>query len=373
MHLALNASELGRLRGGNESYLWGLLGGLAVVVEGVDVQASLIASSEGAGRVRAEPRLAAFRVYDAGPYRRLPFHLWQQTNLLRRIQPDWYVSTFFLPPALPCRAAVLVHDLSFRAHPEYFPRAIGLYMRLLTGLAVRRAEVVLALSEFTQGEIARFYPAAGNKTEVLYPGVGREFTPAAHPAADAAADARVLAGLGLEQPYLLAVGNIHPRKNLARLLAAWQRLLAGGQDVPAMVWVGQRRWESGPLLDRALAAGVQLPGFVAAEHLPALYRRAEALAYPSLYEGFGLPPLEAMACGTPVLAAATTSLPEAVGDAAVVADPASVEALAEGLARVLFDAELRRDLRARGLARAAQFSWSRTAGRLLEILGRRAG
>ncbi len=364
MHLALNASDVGRRRGGNESYLLGLLEGLAGVAEEAGLQVSLLTATEGARQLHAEPRFAAFDVHDAGPYRRLPFLLWQQTAHLRRLRPDWYVSTFFLPAVTPCRAAVLVHDFSFRAHPEYFPRSIALYMRLLTGLALRRAEVVVALSEFTRREVARFYPAAAAKTAVVYPGVGAEFTPDGDPAADADA----LAALGVEPPYLLAVGNIHPRKNLGRLLAAWLRLRDAGRAVPPLVWVGQRRWESSPLLDKARADGVRLPGFVPPRHLPALYRRAEALAYPSLYEGFGLPPLEAMACGTPVLAANTTSLPEAVGDAAVAVDPASVEALAEGLARVLFDAGQRRELRARGLARAARFRWPATARRLLGVL-----
>jgi glycosyltransferase involved in cell wall biosynthesis len=174
--------------------------------------------------------------------------------------------------------------------------------------------------------------------------------------------------LGLRRPYLLAVGNIHPRKNLARLLDAWERLRSARRAMPAMVWVGMGRWQSGELIDRARAAGVHLPGFVAPEHLPALYRRAEALAYPSLYEGFGLPPLEAMACGTPALVANTTSLPEAVGGAAVMVDPMDVAALADGLGRVLFDQGLRRDLRARGLARAADFCWQHTAQRLLDAL-----
>ena len=199
--------------------------------------------------------------------------------------------------------------------------------------------------------------------------MGAEFTPEADPVSERADD-EALAALGVRRPYLLAVGNVHPRKNLGRLLAAWERLRDAGHDVPPMVWAGLGRWQSGALLDEARAAGVQLPGFVAPAHLPALYRQAEALAYPSLYEGFGLPPLEAMACGTPVLAANTTSLPEAVGDAALAVDPTSVEALADGLARVLFDADLRRDLRARGLARAAGFGWTRTARRLLEVLGK---
>jgi glycosyltransferase involved in cell wall biosynthesis len=170
----------------------------------------------------------------------------------------------------------------------------------------------------------------------------------------APADDEALDALGVRRPHLLA---------------AWEQLRDEGQPVPAMVWAGLGRWESGDLVERARAAGVCLPGFVAAEHLPALYRCAEALAYPSLYEGFGLPPLEAMACGTPVLTSCTTSLPEAVGDAAVTTDPTSVGALAEGLARVLFDTDLRRELRARGLARAAGFRWEGTARLLLGVLG----
>jgi alpha-1,3-rhamnosyl/mannosyltransferase len=135
-----------------------------------------------------------------------------------------------------------------------------------------------------------------------------------------------------------------------------------------MVWAGLGRWESSALLDRARAAGVQLLGFVRPENLPALYRRAEALAYPSLYEGFGLPPLEALACGTPALVANTTSLPEAVGTAAVTVDPTDVGSLVEGLARILFDEVLRQDLRVRGFAQAGGFRWEHTAAQLLDVL-----
>jgi glycosyltransferase involved in cell wall biosynthesis len=368
MHLAINASDLGRLRGGNESYLLGLIAGLTAVTGQAGqsaVRVSLIAAHEGVDLARpiAEPH--GFDVIDAGPYRRLPFFLWQQTAILRRLQPDWYISTFFLPPVTPCRAVVLIHDLSFRAHPDYYPLSIAAYMRLLAGQAIRRAEVVVALSEFTRGEIMRFYPAARGKVVVVYPGVGAEFRP------DTEDDSRALSALGVRQPYVLAVGNIHPRKNLGRLLDAWLRLPVpastgdGSLPAPALTWAGLDRWGSGELINRALGAGVQLTGFVPAAYLPALYRQAEALVYPSLYEGFGLPPLEAMACGTPVLTSNTTSLPEAVGDAAVTVDPTDVEALAEGLARVLFDGALQRDLRARGLARAAEFRWERTAARLV--------
>jgi glycosyltransferase involved in cell wall biosynthesis len=364
LRLAINAADLGRQRGGNESYLLGLLEGLAEIAGEAGVHICPLVTADASRLVAADPRFAAFEIVNVGVYRRLPFFLWQQTAALRRVRPDWYASTFFLPPVIPCRAAVLIHDLSFRAHPGYFPRGIALYMRLLTGWALRRADLVVALSEFTRQEVLRFYPAAAVKTMVVYPGVGHEFAPAAGAATDRA-DEEILTMLGVRRPYLLAVGNIHPRKNLGRLLVAWQRLRDANHEVPAMVWAGLGRWESGELVDRAQAAGVYLPGFVAPQHLPALYRGAAALAYPSLYEGFGLPPLEAMACGTPVLTSNTTSLPEAVGDAAVTVDPGSVEALVGGLARVLFDEALRREMRARGLARAATFRWSETARRLL--------
>ena len=383
MHLAVNASDLGRKRGGNESYMLGLLSGLAAVAPRAAVRVSVAVSHQGAAMMRAVPGFSPLRstlclrtgqaasavaVVDVGAYRRVPSLLWQQTTLLRRLRPDWFVSTYFLPPLTPGRAALLVHDLSFRARPDFFPRAVALYMHLLTGQAIRRAEVVVALSEFTRQELMRFYPVAPERVVVVPPGVGPEYTSQGDPAADRTA----LAALGVSQPYVLAVGNIHPRKNLERLLGAWLSLSATHQAVPRMVWAGLDRWGSSRLLNRARAAGVQLLGYVEPARLPALYRQAEALAYPSLYEGFGLPPLEAMACGTPVLTANTTSLPEAVGSAAVTVCPTDVGAIADGLARVLFDVALRRDLRARGLGHAAQFRWERAAEQLLRALALRS-
>jgi len=364
MHLVINGSDLGRQRGGNESYLVGMLDGLAAVAKETGIQLSLIVANEGARLVATKPAWRAFNAVDVGPYRRLPFLLWQQTLALRRLRPDWMVSTFFLPPLTPCRAVVLIHDLSFRAHPEYFPRSIALYNRLLAGLAMRRADTVIALSTFTRQEILRFYPAAHHKSVVVCPGVGIEFTPDADPDVDA----ETLAALGVDKPYLLSVGNIHPRKNMERLLAAWEQLPDARQPLPRMVWAGIGRWQAGDLLARAERAGVQTLGFVPPAHLPALYRQAEALAYLSLYEGFGLPPLEAMACGTPVLASNATSLPEAVGNAAVCVDATDLKAITEGLSQVLFDPDLRRTLQARGLARAAQFTWRRSASELLGAL-----
>jgi glycosyltransferase involved in cell wall biosynthesis len=360
MHLVLNATDIGRRRGGNESYLLGLLQGLDEVASPPEV--SLLLTSRGAKALQSviSNRFACIQI---GDYHRLYFYLLQQTAILRQLRPDWYLSTFFLPPFTPCRAAVLVHDLSFRAHPEYFPTFIARYMRLLTGLALRQAKLVVALSEFTRSELTRFHPAASDKTVVVYPGVGREFQPCEE------RDDSVLQKYGLTPGYVLTIGNIHPRKNLTRVLDAYVALQQRGVDVPPMVWVGLRRWGSGELLERARSAGVVLPGFVAQEDLPALLRQALVLVYLSLYEGFGLPPLEAMACGTPVIASDTTGLPEAVGEAGLQVDPTDVQATAAALERLLGDVSLQKHLRQAGIERAGRFTWARTAQQLLELLG----
>jgi glycosyltransferase involved in cell wall biosynthesis len=167
---------------------------------------------------------------------------------------------------------------------------------------------------------------------------------------------------------LLALGNIHPRKNLVQVLEAYLSLLQHKSSLPKMVWVGLPRWASSELLTQARQAGIILPGFVAQEDLPAFYRQATLLIYPSLYEGFGLPPLEALACGTPVITSNTTSLPEVVGEAALTVDPQDSIALAETMARLLVDSNLRQHLRQAGLERASGFTWKHTAQRTLDAL-----
>jgi glycosyltransferase involved in cell wall biosynthesis len=363
MHLVINASEIGRRRGGNESYITGLVEGLAALAPTPRVEVSLLTC-----QWDVPLRLPhAFRQVNLGLYRRLPFFLWQQTMALRRLNADWYLANFFLPPSMPCKGAVVVHDMSFRAHPEYFPRTVAWYMRWLTGWAVRRAHRVLTVSEFSRQEILRFYPVDEDKVVSVPNGIGSEFQPLADEAA-AMADRAMLSRYGVTPPYILAQGNIHPRKNLARLLDAYLRLRRRGKNVPVMVWGGLQRWGSSELLERAHAAGVILTGFVAQEDLPALYRQAVMLVYPSLYEGFGLPPLEAMACGTPVVTSNTTSLSEVTGEAALLVDPTDVEAIAVAMAQLLDNASLRQRLQQAGIERAKEFTWRRTARCLIQQL-----
>jgi alpha-1,3-rhamnosyl/mannosyltransferase len=236
-------------------------------------------------------------------------------------------------------------------------------MRVLTRQAIRQAERVIALSDFTRQELKRFEPSVLAKTVVVYPGVGAEFS--AQAGAD---DTDIIQHYGLTPGYIMALGNIHPRKNLARLLEAYMALRRRCPSAPAMVWGGLQRWDSAELVCNARSAGIVLPGFIAQEHLPAIYRNAAMLVYPSLYEGFGLPPLEAMASGTPVVTGNVASLPEAVGDAGLMVDPTDSAAIADAMARILSDVSLIGRLREAGLERVQQFTWKENARRLLASL-----
>jgi glycosyltransferase involved in cell wall biosynthesis len=363
MHLVINATEVGRRRGGNESYITGLAEGLASLEPPPRVS---LLTCEWNTPTNLPP---TFQQSNLGAYRRLGFFLWQQTLSLRRLAADWYLANFFLPPSMPCKGAVVVHDMSFRAHPEYFPRAVAWYMRWLTGWSVRRADCVLTVSEFSRQELLHYHAVDEGKVIAIHNGVAAEFHPAPN-RTTMAVDQETLSRYGVTQPYILALGNIHPRKNLTRLLDAYVRLRQQDPSVPPMVWAGLERWGSGELLERARGAGILLTGFIDQRDLPTLYRQAKMLIYPSLYEGFGLPPVEAMACGTPVITSNTTSLPEVVGEAALLVDPTDVEAIAAAMRRLLGDVALGHNLRQKGLERAKAFSWQQTARRLVQQLER---
>ena len=361
MHLVINATEVGRQRGGNESYITGIVDGLAALDPAIEI--SLLTCDWGRP-LKLPPQ---FRQFSLGPYRRLPFLLWQQTLMLRRLQADWYLSNFFLPPILPCAGAVAVHDVSFRAHPDYFPKTVAIYMKWLTGLAIRQSTRVLTCSDYSRQEIQRFYHVKPTKIVSMPYGVTTEFQPMSCEIESVHEDA-VLSKYGLSQPFIFAIGNIHPRKNLGRLLDAYLQLKENRPDLPAMVWGGLQRWESNDLVERALTAGVILPGFIEQADLPTLYRQAKMLIYPSLYEGFGLPPVEAMACGTPVIVSNTTSLPEVVGEAGLLVDPLDTASIAAAIANLLDDQALYNRLKEEGLRRAGQYTWKRTAVELLAAL-----
>lgn len=268
---------------------------------------------------------------------------------------------FVLPPTR-ARTLLTVHDLTFMIHPETADAGLRRYLSAAVPRSLRRADLVLVDSQATAADLSRLLGVDAARTRLLYPGVEPRFRPL--PPAEVEP---VRAELGLPADFLLFVSTIEPRKNLVRLIAAFDRLT---REHPAhaglaLVIAGRRGWmyeEVFAAVERhGLAGRVRFLDFVADRQLPALYNLARAFVYPSLYEGFGFPALEAMGCGTPVLTAAVSSLPEVVGDAAILADPHDVGSIAAGIARALAEAPR---LRVVGPPQAARFSWA-AAGRSL--------
>ncbi|MDE3087958.1 MAG: glycosyltransferase family 4 protein [Chloroflexota bacterium] len=279
----------------------------------------------------------------------------------------FYSPDFLLPPTRARRTMVTVHDLSYVRVPECFPAPLLRYLNSAVPRAVERADLILADAASTQRDLADVYRVPLDKIKVLYSGVDPRFRPAV--SEDAPARIRALTN---GKPYILTVGTIQPRKNYARLIEAFAKLIANYRLQIAdlqLVIAGGKGWmfdEIFRTIERlGLRDRVMFTDYVPDDDLPALYALAALLAFPSLYEGFGLPIAEAMACGTPVVSSNASSLPEVGGDAALYFDPRDVDAMADALHRVLTDDVLRADLRVRGFAQGKQFSWERAAGELL--------
>jgi glycosyltransferase involved in cell wall biosynthesis len=290
--------------------------------------------------------------------------LWEQTVqplAARRDRLALLHAPVYVGPWLsPCPLVVTVHDLSFFLYPELFKRGNRTYLQTLTRRTVVQAERIIADSESTRRDILSVLGTPADRVVVVPAGVGAEMRPDADPDALRALRAR----RGLPERLVLFVGTLEPRKNLPRLLEAWSLLQQRG-CAHTLVIAGGKGWYYADIeatVQRLhLAESVLFPGYVPDEELPLWYNAAELFVYPSLYEGFGLPPLEAMACGTPVITSNAASLPEVVGEAAVIVDALDADALATAMATLLGDAELRSRLRAAGLARARGFSWRATA------------
>lgn len=270
-----------------------------------------------------------------------------------------WVPAHTLPFVFPGKAAVTVHDLGYRHFPDAHPARQRRYLDWTTAHSARRAAVIFADSQATADDLARFYGTPPDKIRVVYPGVD------VPPVGDLAA---ARARYGLPDRYFLFLGTLQPRKNIARLVQAYARWQAAHPgDATGLVLAGKPGW----LFDPAWTAGVNgvtLIGYVDDADRGALYAGALALVFPSLFEGFGFPALEAMGCGTPVLVSTTSSLPELVGEAAVLVDPLDVDAIAAGMARLSEDAGLRARLAADGPAQAARFTWARAAQGILDGL-----
>jgi glycosyltransferase involved in cell wall biosynthesis len=278
-----------------------------------------------------------------------------------------FVPAHSLPPIVPPASVTTIHDLGYLHFPAEHPTATRWLRRLSNRWSARRATRVVAISGTTRDDLIRYEQVPADRITVVHNGCAPWFRRVTEPARIAALRGRYC----LDGPYLLFVGTLQPRKNLERLLAAFDRVAADRPELQ-LALVGAAGWQP-ERLARALARvrardRVRILGYVDDADLPALLSGSLALAFPSLYEGFGLPALEAMACATPVLASSTSSLPEVVGDAGLLVDPLDVDAIAQGLRRLVDDGALRAELAGRGQARAATFTWQRAAGETLAIV-----
>jgi len=275
---------------------------------------------------------------------------------------------YVLPPATRCRAVVTIHDCIHLMFPQYLPGSLAhFYARASMWSAVRKADRVMTVSDASKRDILRFFDIPPEKVEVIYNAIDERFL--AEP--DEERMERIKQRYQLDHPFLLYVGNIKPHKNLERLVEGFAKARHQGLGDVRLVIVGDQLSKYPPLRQAVhrhrLDKDVRFLGFQPYDMLAVFYRLARAFVFPSLYEGFGLPPLEAMACGTPVVTSNVSSLPEVAGDAAVLVDPYDTDSIADGILRVVTDDGLRQELTRRGLARARGFSWTESVAAIHHI------
>lgn len=291
------------------------------------------------------------------PARVLWEQLFQPAHVVRDDIDLLHGPAYALPFICPTRCAVTVHDLSFFVYPLAFNPGNRVYLRLMTRLAARRADAVIAVSEHTRQDVIRLLNVPAGRVHTVPNGVDQDFHPLPEHAVQTFRIQR-----RLPERFILCISTIEPRKNLTTLIRAYAAL---GEIEHRLVIGGGRGWKYESVFalieELGLNNRVWLPGFIQHNELPYWYNAADVFVFPSIYEGFGLPPLEAMACGTPVIVSNTSSLPEVVGSAGLLMDPNDVNAWTDAIHRVLTDETLAASMVEQGLARAGRFSWKLSA------------
>ncbi|MBP8132243.1 MAG: glycosyltransferase family 4 protein [Candidatus Hydrogenedentes bacterium] len=364
MRVVIDAWQAGN-RSGTGRYVEELIPALAALDAGLELHAVLPGNQDLSRKLAdVDPRI--LRLHPAGrrPWSKAYSMHVGMPGIARRYAAELVHYTANVGELTSAAGSVLtVHDLSFLEHPEWFAQNRAWYYRAAVPRSARSARRVIAVSRFTADSLLSWLGLPEDRVDVVHNGLSPEFQPAPRAARDA-----VRNHYGLPERYFLYVGTLEPRKNIPRLIAAWSSVV---RDTACdLVIAGREGWKVGPVRAAAETSPhrqrIHFPGFVAEEHLPALLSDAVAFAWPSLFEGFGWPPLEAMACGAPVVTSDTSSIPEIVGDGALTVDPYDEEAIADALRRIAEDETTRDALREKGRARAALFSWDRAARETLK-------
>jgi glycosyltransferase involved in cell wall biosynthesis len=369
LRIAIDAHSVGAKLAGNESYAVNLIEALAQI-DSVNDYTLYVTTTEVYDRFhRRWPNFKVQTTLPHTPLIRIPLTLSAE---LRKHPVDVLHVQFTAPPVCPCPAVVSIHDLSFEHLPQTFNRRSRTQLRLTVRHSAKRAAHILSLSEHTRRDIIDTYKIDPARVTSI---------PLAAPAHFCAVTddkelQRVRHTYGIDGDYVLSVGSIQPRKNLVRLIKAYASLcdVHAESKFPKLVLAGKCGWLYDETLRALEESGIResiiLTGYVPESDLPALYSGAVCFVYPSYFEGFGLPPLEAMKCGTPVVVGNRTSLPEVVGDAGLQVDPFDVDAIAGAMGQLIDTPELRRQLSLKGRERADMFDWRETARRTLQVYER---
>jgi glycosyltransferase involved in cell wall biosynthesis len=353
-HVVIDGCCLGRRKTGNETYLRGLLTGLAEVAP-PDWRFTVLVTSAHTGP--RDPRFA---------WQEIPLgNFWTRNFLLipralAKLRPDLFHGVYWFRYFAPsCPTVLMVHDLSFVSFPAGFHWHEQLIYAYLVKACARKARHLLTVSEFSKVELVEKWAILKERITVTYDGLDKCFRPAKQGASETK-----------PPPYILYVGNLHPRKNIVRLLEAFT-ILKNTSSLPHRLRiVGQSAWLAGEIFQKVresdLAGEIEFTGYISQDELVRCYQEAAVCVYPSLYEGFGLPVLEAMACGCPVICSKTTSIPEVAGEACCLVDPTSSSDIAGALDSLLSNPAELEKLRARGLQQAKKFTWESCAMTTLE-------
>lgn len=367
MLFSVDAHAIGRHLTGNEVYIRNLVSQFAVLDPDAHFLAYL-SVNDAAGWV---PERFLRRRVSPNPFIRLG---WDLTARLWRDRPTLVHVQYTAPLGCPVPVVVTVHDVSFLEHPEFFNPARAIQLRWSVERTVRRAAKILTVSEFSRRAIERAYAPPPDKVVVAPNAASALFRPLDRQAAAA----RVRARFGIPSPFLLTVGDLVPRKNHTGLIRAFSAMLRHCPRLPHHLVIAGKETRYGRKVRRAAresgaAERIHFTGFVSDEELLQLYNACELFVFPSRYEGFGLPVLEAMACGRAVVCSNASALPEVADAAAILVDPQDPDDIARATLDVLLDHELRLRLERLALQRAAQFSWRKTAERTLEVYYEVAG
>ncbi len=356
MRVAFDAHVVGERESGNETYAVNLLQALVNDPAGDNTYQVLTPYPD---RLRAAvelpPSATVVAVRPANSLLRIPFGI---PSAVRRHRSDVLHVSYIAPLVVGCPTVVTVHDLSYLAYPQSLSPRARFILTALVPLSVRRAARVIAVSAFTRQDLVTRYGIPDEKISVIHEAAGPAFR-----VLDDAGSRRLPPAV--TEPFVLGVGNLEPRKNLARLIEAFAALAREPGVTAKLVLVGRARRQAASLAGLVELHGLRdrviFTGFVEEEDLVLLYNRAALFIYPSLYEGFGLPPLEAMACGCPVIASNVTAMPEVLGDAALLVNPTSAHAMTEAMRALLRGDAQSDELRARGLRQVARYSWAHAA------------